>query len=338
MKAVILAGGSGERFWPLSTPETPKQFLKLFGESSLIRQTLDRLLVRFAPSEVLVVTSRDQVERTSRELPEIPAENILGEPKRRNTAPACALAAVSCGPDEVLFTVPADHMILDTGSFFDSFDTALEGLGSVDGLFTFGIPPSRPETGYGYIQAGEEVLPGIFRVTRFLEKPDREKAEEFIRNGRMFWNSGMFLWKAGTFLRELERCSPDIFGHFRDLDPRDRGEMDRAYDKLPSRSVDYGVMELSDAVNMVEGKFPWSDVGSWGSILEFRGGSEESPDLILVDSKNVLVHKESPRKVAVVGVDGIIVVETGDSILVCSEKGAQSVREAARKARSDGKD
>ncbi|HBF10226.1 mannose-1-phosphate guanylyltransferase [Thermotoga neapolitana] len=330
MKALILAGGSGERFWPFSTPETPKQFLKLFGDKSLIRWTFERVLKRLDPKDVIVVTHRDYVERTKEELPELPPENIIAEPLKKNTAPACFVGTKLAEDDEPVLVLPADHRISDVEKFWETMEKALDAVEKYGGLFTFGIVPTRPETGYGYIEVGKELEDGVHEVAQFREKPDLETAKRFLESGRFLWNSGMFLWKAKEFIEEVKVCEPAIYEHLKDVDPRDFEAMKKAYEKVPSISVDYAVMERSKKVRVVKADFEWSDVGNWSSVREIEGYTEESENVVLVDSERVFV-KPHDKPIAIVGLSDVIVIDTPNGILICKEEHAQKVREVVRK-------
>ncbi|MGA1820351.1 MAG: mannose-1-phosphate guanylyltransferase [Thermoplasmatota archaeon] len=330
MKAIVLAGGSGERFWPMSTPETPKQFLKLFGDLTLIEETCHRLLQRFDPGDILIITSADHVERTKELVPDLPGENIIGEPLRRNTAPACALGALLSGTDEIDLVVPADHHIPDPEPFWEAFDRCVSSIPRTDGLYTFGIRPTRPDTGYGYIEAGDELGNGLFSVSRFTEKPDLRTAKDFLEGGAHLWNSGMFVWKASTFLSELQKCSEEIFDVLVKIDPRDPAALAEAYSRLPAKSVDYAVMERSSRVLMVEADFAWSDVGNWSSIVELEGYCRGSDEFILRDSKNIFIRSTTGRPVGIIGLEGVVVIDTKNGLLVCSEEKVQEVREVTK--------
>jgi mannose-1-phosphate guanylyltransferase len=329
MKAVILAGGSGERFWPLSTRETPKQFLTLFGETTLIEQTYDRMRMKLEPEDIIIITSSEHTERTGELITELPRENIIGEPIKRNTAAACAIGALLADRDEFQLVVPADHMINDPDDFWKAFDYGLNILKHRKGLMTFGIKPTRADTGYGYIESGDTVSKHVFRVRSFIEKPDQIKADSLLKEGGYFWNSGMFLWKAGFFLEELRKCSPDILGPMEDIDPRNSEQMEKVYHSLPSRSVDYAVMEISKNVMMVKGSFDWSDVGNWSSIRELDGYSKSDLKNILVDSERIFIKTDSERPIAVIGLKDILIIDTGNGLLICSENEAQKVREVS---------
>ncbi len=334
MKAVILAGGSGERFWPLSTSQTPKQFLRLFDERSLIRMTYERLLGRFSPDDIMVITSAEHVPITKKELFEVPDTNIVGEPSRRNTAPACVLGALKCDSKEILLTVPADHIIRDEPAFWESFDRGVSALEKVGGLFTFGIEPTRPETGYGYIEVGTELARGAFEVKRFREKPNLETAREFISRGGFLWNSGMFLWRSGEFLGEMREHAPEVIDPLTDIDLCDVETLEKTYSGVERISIDNALMERSENVRVVPSDPGWSDVGSWESVRELAGYSAEGPNRALVDSERIFIRTSEGRKVAVVGLKDVIVVETEEGLLVLNEKNSQDVRRAAKKLKN----
>jgi len=330
MQIIILAGGSGERFWPLSTKETPKQFLKLFGDKSLIRQTYERLEGFVKPEDVFVVTSQKDRERTTREIPELPEKNILGEPFRRNTAAACMAGTLMASEGETVLVLPADHRIPNKETFWKFIRYAEAGAEDFGGLFTFGIKPTRPETGYGYIEAGEMFNENILKAARFREKPSREAAEEYLKQGNFFWNSGMFLWKREDFLKEMEKCSPDVFYPLEKMNPFDRVSVEDCYGNCASISIDYALMEKSEHVRVVPVELEWSDVGNWESIRELEGYAESSEKNCFVDAENVFVKSQSGKKVGIIGLSDIVVVETDEGILVCREEDCQKVREVSR--------
>jgi mannose-1-phosphate guanylyltransferase len=285
--------------------------------------------------DILVITSQKHAQRTRDLLTGIPDVNVIGEPMRRNTAAACVVGALLSDRDEIDLVVPADHYVPDPGPFWEAFDKAVEGISSEGGLFTFGIEPSRPDTGYGYIQAGDEVGEGIFKVDRFHEKPDEDTASDFLERGGYYWNSGMFLWKAGDLLAEMKKCSPDIFASMEGLDPRNDILMTSTYPGIPARSVDHAVMELSANIKMVKGSFNWSDVGNWLSIVEMDGHTEVSENRILAGSKDIYIRSDSKRPIGVVGLDGVIIIETDDGLLICSSDQVQKVREISKKLPGD---
>lgn len=328
MKAVVLSGGSGDRFWPASTPDMPKQFLDLLGKGTLLRNTVDRLLLRFDPKDVIVVTHKDQVTRTREILPDIP--NIIGEPSRKNTAPACALGAMEAGEDEIQLVVPADHLIEDAEGFFKCVDAAVEEVECSGSLVTFGIPPTGPETGYGYIKAGQSTIRGTRKVIAFREKPDRDTALSFLSEGGYYWNSGIFVWRGSDLLTEMGKHEPVI----RDA-MSSSADLAEIYRYIPSISVDNAVMERTDRAMMVKAEFDWSDLGSWMAIADLVGSSGTDRERFVLKGKNVFI-RSGGRPVAVVGLSDVIVVDSPEGVLVCGKDSAQDVRYAGLHFRKIG--
>ncbi len=351
MIAVIMAGGSGTRFWPASRRAEPKQFLKLTGDRSLLQATVDRIAPLVPIDRVIVVTNARFVDRVAEDLPDLPRENILGEPVGRNTAPCVALATAwtesRFGPDEVMAVLPADHYIGDEAGY-RSVLAAAESVAARDGgLVTIGIKPTRPETGYGYLELGDEesAMQGhaVRRVARFVEKPDRERAMEYMKGGNHLWNSGMFVWKAASIRTEIERQIPDLvagMNAFRDT--RDlTAELARRYPAFPSVSIDYGVMEGAAAVRAIPGDFAWNDVGSWEALRDLgpldEAGNVVRGDAVLVESHDCVVAGDG-KLIAAVGVRDLIIVQSGDAILVCPRDRAQDVRLIVDRLAESGRD
>ncbi|HPF17761.1 MAG TPA: sugar phosphate nucleotidyltransferase [Thermotogota bacterium] len=332
MQVMILAGGSGERFWPLSTSKTPKQFLKLFGEKSLIRHTYERLTGEVTPEDIYVVTSLQTREQTIQEIPEIPEENIIGEPLRKNTAAACFTGSLLAKDTSPILVLPADHKIREKERFWTYIRKAEQFVKKHEGLITFGIHPTRPETGYGYIETGEEVEASVYTVLKFHEKPELSLAEKYIEMGNYYWNSGMFLWSKAFFLKQMLAYAPDVYNALIGMNPLDSEELTMHYEQVPAISIDYALMERSSHVQTMPISLDWSDLGSWEAIKELAGPSNNSENICLVDSDNVYVRSETGKKIAIIGgCDGLIVVETNEGILICQEKSSQKVREAAKK-------
>ncbi len=324
IEVFILAGGSGERFWPLSTPEVPKQFLKFFNGKSLLRLTFERFNERLSTEKIHVVTAEIYADMVAKELPELPRKNILTEPKKRNTAPACVLAALSMEEDGVMFISPADHYIPDSGKFWRSVEKAYEFVSkNPKALVTFGIVPTRPETGYGYIERGERVSEQIFKVKMFREKPSYEVAERYLESGNFYWNSGMFMWTKEGFMEDMKRWAPEIVQPFLECGE----DIVCAYEKIEGISIDYALMEKSKNVFVVEASFEWSDVGNWNSLKELGYKGEVEP--VIVDGENVYVIAKKP--VVVVGVSDVVVVESEKGVLVVSQKDLEKIREGVRK-------
>ena len=334
MKAVILAGGTGERFWPLSTPDKPKQFLNLFGNKSLIRQTFERLATFLKPQDIFIVTLEKFVQKIHEEIPEIPYQNIISEPMKRNTAPACLLGALYIGLGETIVTLPADHFIPDKKKFWKTLEKAAEGVEKYRRLFTIGIKPTRPETGYGYIEIEREIEDGIFSVKKFREKPDYETAMEFVEKGTFYWNSGIFVWKGIDLVEEMKKHAKKIYEKLANVDVRNIKELRKVYENIEGVSIDYAVLEKSCNIMMVKGEFEWSDIGNWVSVREIEGYSIEKDNLILVDSEKVFV-KGVKKRIAIVGLEDVIVVEGDEGILILKESHVHEVRKVVKKIYGD---
>ncbi|MCK4915253.1 MAG: mannose-1-phosphate guanylyltransferase [Candidatus Eisenbacteria sp.] len=348
--AVILAGGWGERLWPMSTRARPKQLLSLTGESTLVGNTLLRIATLVSLPDALVMTSGALRGRMVEELAPIPAHRIIGEPQAKNTAPAIALAAkllAAEDSDAIMVVLPADHVIGDDDSFRAAIGLAVGAAETKRALVTLGIRPTRPETGYGYIRAGRSCgLDGVFEVESFEEKPDLEGAEGYIEAGGYFWNSGVFIWRADVFLAELERRLPDVAAALAGVScgPGDAGfddELVNFYESVEGISVDYGIMEKADGVLVVPADFGWDDVGAWPAIARIWPGDEDGNtvrgDALVIDSSDCVAYSESGT-VAVLGMSGVVVVRTADATLVIPKDRAGDVRRivAALRAR-DGK-
>ncbi len=342
---VILAGGSGTRFWPLSRERFPKQLLRIIGEGTLLQQTFERFLPHVAPKQMTIVTNEVQAESIKLQLSawkDDLAENIFLEPEGRNTAPAIALTALQLlarDPEAIMVVVPADHVVKAEKKFIKAvkFATSLAREGY---LVTFGIQPSRPETGYGYIQPNKRrrlrAQGGLvgYGVARFVEKPDYSTAKRYCRSGNYFWNSGIFIWKASTILEEMARHQPKLSKILQRLQryigtPEFSTHLRKAYAKLPSLSIDHAVMEHSARSVVVPVEFGWSDVGSWGSLEEVatldKTGNVRNGNIIDLGSCNSVLFADR-RMVATIGLDNMVVVDTPDATLVCPKDRAQDVK------------
>ena len=347
--AVIMAGGSGTRFWPASRGSRPKQLLPLAGgETSLIAETVERIAPLVPAERVLVVTSALLAEATAAELSMLPRENILAEPLGRNTAPCVGCAAAHVrrrDPNAILMVLPADHHIGDPDTYRKTLETALRAAD--DGaLVTVGILPTRPETGYGYIEQGESLGDGVRAVTRFVEKPDLARAEQFLASGHFVWNSGMFFFRADAVLAEFERQLPAIAARITEYDAaaregREAEVVGATYASLESVSFDHGIMEHAERIAVVAGSFGWSDLGSWTTAYELaaKDAAENAlrADGVLVDSSGCYVSAPAGKLVALVGLHDLVVVDTGDALLIMPRERAQDVRSVvdALKSRRD---
>jgi mannose-1-phosphate guanylyltransferase len=335
---VIMAGGAGSRFWPLSRASRPKQLLPLSGaEGSLLRETRRRISKLIAPEHTFVVTSEALAAQTRAELPELPPENILAEPVGRNTAPCVGWAAsviARIDPEAVLMVLPADHHIGDEPAFIRVLERAIEAAREGD-MVTVGIKPTRAETGYGYVELGEELAPAVHRARRFVEKPDELRARQFLAAGRFLWNSGMFFFRADTLLGAVRQHLPGLGDALRKYDEAaTRGEelalVRDTYASLPDVSLDHGVMEKAARVAVVPGDFGWSDVGSWTSAWELAPHDADNNALfgnvVTIDTHGSYVRAGEGKVVAVIGLDDIVVVDTGDALLVMPRSRSQDVK------------
>lgn len=343
--AVIMAGGVGSRFWPKSRERSPKQFLEIAGSGTMIQNTVTRIQGVVPAMNTFVVTNKLQEELTYNQLPFIPSENILIEPIGRNTAPCIGLAATlihRIDPKGIMVVLPADHMIRNVDEFLRVLKVAVKVAGESDALITIGIKPSRPETGYGYIQFEEELEPnnpykneGILRVKTFAEKPNLETAERFLQSGDFLWNSGMFVWKAQSILKEIEVHLPDLNIQLKTLQQKPgtaefKSALEHAYGLIRSISIDYGVMEKAGNVFVAKGDFGWSDVGSWDEVVRLasNNGNQNSIKGIVIAKDAVGNYIDAGDKiVAAVGVEDLIIVVTDDAVLVCKKGLSQDVKE-----------
>jgi mannose-1-phosphate guanylyltransferase len=340
--AVIMAGGSGTRFWPLSRRAWPKQFLALAGaQESLLQSTVRRITGLIPNERILVVTSERHADATRKQLPQLPPGNVLAEPSARNTAPCVAWAAAhvsAISPDAVMMVLPADPHIGDEPAYRELLTRAVEAARS-SGLVTIGVTPTRPETGYGYIEASDTLAPGVQRVRRFVEKPDLARAQQFLQDDRFLWNSGMFFFRADAILGEYARQLPDLHGFARGyIDALAQGDdasyVQARYATLTSISLDHGIMEHAEDVRVVPGAFGWYDIGSWTTAYELAskdaGGNallaDAAASTCLIDSKNCYVRGPSGKLIALIGVEDLVVVDTEDALLIMPRNRAQDVR------------
>jgi mannose-1-phosphate guanylyltransferase len=332
---VILSGGSGTRLWPMSRPERPKQLLPLTGEHTMLQLTAGRAGGDGFAAPIVVANAQhaDEIEAQLDVVGAAPAALIL-EPAGRNTAPAIALAALAAGDEAPLLVMPSDHVIADPDAFRRAVDAALP-LARDGWLVTFGIEPDAPETGYGYIKLGEELAPGVHRVARFVEKPPRDVAEQMVSAGDHAWNGGIFLFRADAFLGALAAHAPEMLRATRQAMADARREGARlwpdadAFAASPSESIDYAVMEKADRVAVVPVAMGWSDVGSWDALHGISDSDEAGMAtrgrVIALDSRNCLVRTDGAR-IAMVGVKDLIVVASGDDILILPRGRSQEVK------------
>lgn len=350
--AVIMAGGRGERFWPLSRLETPKHLLPIVGDKPMLAQTVDRLLPVFPVERILVITNREQKEAVARVCPGLPAENIIGEPVGRDTAAAVALAATVVGrraPSAVFAILPADHVIHDAPAFQQVIRAALEAAREDGALVTIGIRPEYPATGYGYVERGEKVSAAadtvVYEVKGFREKPDASTAEDYLAGGRHYWNAGMFFWSVDSISAALREFTPSLWQAMLDLADAWGAEdeleplLEQRYPALEKISVDYAIMEKARKVRMIEAAFDWDDVGEWPAIArhypEDKNGNVVRGQAWFGDAGGHIVRTEPGHTVALIGVDDLIVVHTPDATLICPKDKAQQIKDAVKRISGD---
>ena len=341
---VIMAGGIGSRFWPMSTPERPKQFVDVMGcGRTLLQLTFDRFHGIISPENVWVVTSDAYADTVAEQLPEVPAGNILKEPCRRNTAPCVAYVSwriKAKDPKANIVVSPSDHIVLDTEEFKRVITSGLRFAGETDAIVTLGMKPTRPETGYGYIQtdlsAPSPRNPEIYRVDKFREKPDRATAEQYIREKHYFWNAGIFIWNVNTIVNAFRIYAPAISGIFERMLPvygtdREQSLINERFPQCESISVDYAILEHAEEIFCLPAHFGWSDLGTWGSLRENtphdeQGNSLIGPDIKVYDTRNCIVHTTGERRVVVQGLDGFIVAERDGVLLICRLDNEQDIK------------
>jgi mannose-1-phosphate guanylyltransferase len=336
--AVIMAGGVGSRFWPRSREKMPKQLLKIFGENTMIQDTVNRINKVIPVENIFIVTNKIQKEEIKKQLPQIPHDNIIVEPFGRNTAACIGLASViinNFNPDAVTVVLPADHIIRDVDAFVAIMKKAIDFAYRSKGLVTIGIQPTRPETGYGYIQRHEnEIEENIFKVKTFAEKPNYQTAEKFLESGDFLWNSGMFIWRVDVILEEIKKHMPDLYEGLEKLQKhlmKDdfQKQVELVYGMLRSISIDYGVMEKSDRVYVIRSTFGWSDVGSWEEVYQLSHKDDDGNFIhgkcFVDDVKNSYVYSDN-NFTAVLGLENVIVINTDDAVLVANRTHSQDVR------------
>lgn len=348
--ALIMAGGTGSRLWPRSRTQHPKQFLDLTGDLTMLQQSQQRLLPLIPLDRTLVATNRQYVEIVTRQLPEMPSENILGEPTGRGTAAAIGLAAVHLrkrNPDALMAVLTADHLIKKTDIFRQVLKAAAD-VASEGWLVTLGITPNYPETGYGYIERGEFLgMVGEFdgyRVARFVEKPDLARAETYLTSGNYAWNSGMFIWKVRRILEEMEQHMPDLYAGLLKIEqdlytPQGEETLETIFPTLPSQTIDYGIMEKAQQVAVLSVDIGWHDVGSWSAVYDVLPRDKANNVVvgrhITPDTVNSLIY--SPKRlVATIGMDDVVIVDTDDVLLVCPRSRAQDVKKIVDILKSNG--
>lgn len=364
LNVVIMAGGKGERFWPKSREKSPKQLLSIASKNTMLQETIKRAQALTSPKNIFIVTRIGLEEEIHKQVPNIPKGNIIIEPFARNTAAAIGLANliiqkrdnvsrdnISKDKNSITIVLPADHIIKDIGQFKKTITTAC--IAAEEGyLVTIGIKPNYPETGYGYIHRGDKIFtangsgsPSVFKVKEFREKPDLKAAEEFVKEGEYYWNSGMFVWTTKCIEEAFKKHMPELYHALKVIDNslssscRDK-VIKEEYERLEKISIDYGVMERAENVSVVEGLFDWNDVGSWLALEKVYEKDDDGNivvgDYTGIDTKNcILIGHESP--ITTIGVSDLIIVNTGDVVLVCKKTEAQKVKELLKQIKQNKK-
>lgn len=341
---VIMAGGIGSRFWPMSTPEYPKQFIDVMGVGkSLIQLTVERFKGICPKENFWVVTSEKYVDIVKEQLPQIPAQHILAEPEARNTAPCIAYACWKIRkefPQANIVVTPSDALVIDTAEFARCIAVALEKTADSQAIVTLGMMPTRPETGYGYIAAqGEADAKGICKVEAFKEKPDVETAKGYLAAGNYFWNAGIFVWNADTITNAIRRYAPQIAGVMDELEPalftdKEAEELKRLFPTCEKISIDYAVMEKAEDIFVLPAEFGWSDLGSWGSLRTLlpqdeAGNAKVGNRVDMYNCRNCVVHATEEKRVVLEGLEGYIVAEKNGQLLVCRLSEEQRIKDFA---------
>ena len=343
ISVVIMAGGKGERFWPKSRMNMPKQFLSLTDDGkSMIQHTVERLKGLVDIQNMYIVTNEIYKDLVLEHIPDIPKENIIIEPVTKNTAPCIGLAAIHIAkknPDSKMIILPSDHLIKFNEIFIDTLKIALDVVEKGDNLATIGITPNYPETGYGYINftKGESFKDSanIYEVLRFVEKPNLEKAKEYLTSGEYLWNSGIFVWKASTILKNFKEYLPEIYEGLQKIgESINTGKYEEVLKKefpnLPSESIDYGIMEKAKNIYVIPGNFGWDDVGSWLSLERInktnQDGNVITGNVISIKTKNTIIQG-SDKLIATIGLEDIVIVDTDDVTLICHKDNTQEVKE-----------
>jgi len=349
--SMIMAGGGGTRFWPLSRQNMPKQLLNLSGDDAMINETIKRCEALIPAQNTFIVTNKQQVNVMDTVLiPELPRENILKEPIPRNTAPCILFAAMHIFEkhgDGVLCIFPSDHYITDKERFLSLLEEAVNIADESGKVITIGIKPSFPATGYGYIKRENDLLyNNAYRLDRFVEKPNLDKAKQYYNSGDYYWNSGIFIWKISQIIKDYERFLPRIYRRFKSLEgkfcsPEAQALIDELYPALDSISVDYGILERIDEAIVMPGDIGWNDVGSWDALGAVFPADEKGniikADHIGTDTKECIIYGNGNKLIATVGIFNTVIVDTDDAMLICSKDRTQDVRSIVDALKENGK-
>ncbi|WP_157265550.1 mannose-1-phosphate guanylyltransferase [Paenibacillus sp. FJAT-27812] len=338
---LIMAGGKGERFWPRSRVNLPKQFLNISGNKSMIQQTIDRLKIIIPVEQIFVITNELYAELIKAQIPDLPIENIIIEPIGRNTAPCVGLASIIIEekfPESSMIVIPSDHIIKNEEEFIHIMKTAVEVSSSEERLVTLGITPTYPETGYGYVESSSETIQVnnsiVHKVNKFIEKPNEAKAKQYLEAGNYYWNSGIFVWKIEVIRKHIENLMPQMhdlletmklgFRHY------NRDDVIRSeFSKMPDQSIDYGIMEKAHNIYVIPCMLGWDDVGSWTALDRINNqddnGNVIKGNTLNIDTKRCIIESNG-KLIATLGVEDLIIVETDDVTLICKKDKAQEIK------------
>jgi mannose-1-phosphate guanylyltransferase len=347
-----MAGGSGTRFWPRSKAVKPKQYLNLFGSDSLLQSTIKRFSTFTETENIYVVSGKSQAEVLEKQTQMLPKSNLIYEPVGKNTLPCIGLAAMFAereNPHGIMVVTPSDHLIENDELFRDTVLAAVKIADKRDGIVTIGISPTYPATGYGYVKTAENITGAEkikqFKVERFVEKPNEPTATEYLKQGGFYWNSGLFVFKISVFLDAVKQYAPELYSDLRKIQSDLRkstfeATLDKIYRAVESISVDYGIMEHAKNIYLVEGNFVWNDLGSWESVYltsnKDENGNAGSGESIIIDSKNSYIYSDTGM-IALVGLDDVIVVQDGDTTLVCKRDKAEEIKKIVDQLKSENK-
>ena len=350
--ALIMAGGRGERFWPKSRKSMPKQFLSLADpEKTMIQSTVERIRPLVKAEDILIATNRDYKALVRTQLPDLPEGNVLCEPLARNTAPCIGWGAVTLRKkygDALMMVLPSDHLIQQPALFRGILKSALRTAEATDALVTLGISPTVPDTGYGYIQYDTEEgtdFENVFRVRKFVEKPDLKTAKKYLASGEYLWNSGMFIWKASAVLREIREKLPELYAQLEIIEQaigtdRETEVLNEVFGQINPISIDYGVMEKAKNVYVLPSSFGWDDVGSWLAVGRINpandAGNVVRGDVVAVNSTRCIVEGGS-KTIAMVGLEDTIIVDTKDALLVCAKESAGDIRKVLETLKAENR-
>lgn len=349
---LIMAGGAGTRFWPRSKTAKPKQYLNMFGDDSLLQSTIKRFSTFTETDKIYIVSGKSQSEVLEEQTPMLPKENLIYEPVGKNTLPCIGLAAMLAekeNPDGIMVVSPADHLIENDELFKDTVLAAAKIADEKNGIVTLGIKPTYPATGFGYVQTGENITANEkinqFKVERFVEKPNEQTATKYLKKGNFYWNSGLFVFKISVFIDSIKKFAPELYSDLKKIQtdfgtPTYEQTLDTIYRAVKSISVDYGIMEHAKNIYLVEGNFDWNDLGGWESVYladkKDENGNAGNGESIFLDSKNSYIHSENGL-VALIGLDDVIVVQEGNTTLVCKRDKAEDVKKIVEQLKAEDK-